>query len=348
MKHLFTLLEQHAIQRLRALDAKLDEKAASRVLEAHLNPAHFAMPIHSIGAEQRLINWSKGEEDLALATDILRFEETHTIRGIARVLARTHLNRQGVANVTRGAQWKAQSPRVLGVFDLAKDNADLRHWLEYTPLVEAFLGLAQRNHEPSTPAEARFDDEDIADLKALAQLTPLQARQMGAREVPGTRKPGWARVVLGFYTGLCYLDERFGFDAARIWAQLEAVTKAEEVDMLAEDARRHITEFGPRLAPSFFADLGCAGFVKADTHVSDVVRAAGQLEGQPSAQTCIDFVRQLADDTGRSPRAIDKLMYLACSGNFYLAGLAPPRGVARAGKEELLHHLRQLRPGVAG
>ena len=114
-----------------------------------------------------------------------------------------------------------------------------------------------------------------------------------------------------------------------------------EVDALWKDARRRITEFGPRLAPSFFADLGCANFIKADVHVTDVVGAALKRDGQLAAQPCIDFVRQMAEDTGRTPRAIDKLMYFACSGKFYLAGLAPAKREASAAKDRLLTHLRQ-------
>ncbi len=340
MNNLFELLVQHTLESLREIDTQLEEHAAHRLLEAHLNPAHFAMPIHTTEVEKSLITWSKGDEDQAIATDILRLEDTHTIRGIIRVLARTHINRQGVANVTRGARWRAQSPRVVEAFDFAQDDAALHRWTQYAPMLEAFLQLAHRNSQPSTREDARFEDGDIQALKALAKLTPQEARRTGARQVSGNLKPGWPRVILGLYTGLCYLDERFGFDAARVWSKLEAATRAEEVDNLAEDAQRHITEFGSRLAPSFFADLGCANFVKADTHVSDVVRAADKLNGNPTAQTCIDFVRRMADETGRTPRAIDKLMYLACSGNFYLAGLAPTRGAAAGFKQRLLDKCR--------
>jgi hypothetical protein len=76
----------------------------------------------------------------------------------------------------------------------------------------------------------------------------------------------------------------------------------------------------PALSHSFFADPGCASFVKADVHVTDVVGAALKLDGKPAPQLCIDFVRQMAEETGRTPRAIDKLMYFACSGKLYSPG----------------------------
>lgn len=342
MDILFEQLVQHTVQQIRQLAPQLDERAARRLLEAHLDPAHFAMPIHDLAVEKRLIAWSQGDEDLPSATEFLRFEETRTIRGIARVMARTHTNRQGVADVTRAARWRVQSPRVVGVFELAQDDAALHRWTEYTPMLEAFLKLANRNRASTTDAAAYFESDDIQNLEALARLTPEQARELGARDVPGcNKKPGWARVVLGLYTGLRYLDERFGFDASRVWSALEAAQRATEVDALARDARRQVTEFGAALSHSFFADLGCASFVKADVHVTDVVSAALKLNGKPAPQLCIDFVRQMAEETGRTPRAIDKLLYFACSGKLYLAGLAPAKAVADAAKAQLLTHLRQ-------
>lgn len=347
MDILFEQLVQHNIQQIRRLAPQLDERAAQRLLEAHLDPAHFAMPIHDAAVETQLIAWSQGNEDLSVATGFLRFEDTRTIRGIARVMARTHTNRQGVANVTRGARWKVQSPRVVGVFETAPDDAALHRWTHYTPLLEAFLELASHNSAPSSDAEAYFAPEDIRKLEALAQLTPAQARKLGARDVAGGDKPGWARVVLGLYTGLCYLDERFGFDASRVWSALEAARHTTEVDALWKDARRQVTEFGPALASSFFADLGCASFVKADVHVTDVVGAAVKRDEQLTPQRCIDFVRLMAEETGRTPRAIDKLMYFACSGKFYLAGLAPAKHEADTAKAQLLTHLRQRGSPVA-
>lgn len=339
MKILFEALVQHCNNIIRNQSAGLDERAALRLLEVHLEPAHFAMPIHDVAVEKRLIAWSQGKESMAAATPFLLFEETRSIRGIARVLARSHINRQGVANVTRGAQWKVQSPRVVGVFDLAPDDAALHRWTQYRPLLEAFQELAHRNCTVSADVDIHFAPEDIQKLDALAKLTPQQAREMGAQDVPGGGKPGWARVVLGLYTGLCYLDERFGFDPARVWASLEAAQTVTQVDALAKDAQRHITEFGARLAPSFFADLGCTGFVKADVHVSDVIRAVLKTDSELAPQLCIDFVRQMAEETGRTPRAIDKLMYLACSGKFYLAGVSPSKAAARANKQKLLAEL---------
>ena len=341
MDILFEQLVQHTVQQIRQLAPQLDERAARRLLEAHLDPAHFAMPIHDLAVEKRLIAWSQGDEDLPSATEFLRFEETRTIRGIARVMARTHTNRQGVADVTRAARWRVQSPRVVGVFELAQDNAALQRWTEYTPMLEAFLDLASRNRAPTTDAAAHFAPKAIQNLEALARLTPEEARKLGARDVPGCDGPGWARVVLGLHTGLRYLDERFGFDASRVWSAVEAARHATEVDALARDARRQVTEFGAALSHSFFADLGCASFVKADVHVTDVVGAALKLNGKPAPQLCIDFVRQMAEETGRTPRAIDKLLYFACSGKLYLAGLAPAKAVADAAKAQLLTHLRQ-------
>lgn len=342
MMNLFQALYHHAVQLLCQTEPSLNRNAAQRLLEAHLEPAHFAMPIHNRKSEQALLAWSRGTQDMNAATALLQFEDTHTITGIVRVLARTHINRQGVANVTRGAIWKAQSPRVLELFSPARDARTLRAWFDYTPLINAWLKVAANNSGSQIQADLLFSPADLGALQALAHLKPDEAQEAGASQVGGIHGPGWARVVLGLYTGILYLERCFAFDANNVWKALDNAQSASEVDALTRMAQNQVTEFGPRLSASFFADLGSPNFVKADTHVEAIVMAAKGMASRPTAQQCIDFVRDMARATGRTPRAIDKLMYLACSGKFYLAGIAPVKAQATRSKQSLLGAIRQL------
>lgn len=342
MTNLSQALNSHAVQLLCQTEPSLNRHAAQRLLDAHLDPAHFAMPIHNRTSERALLAWSRGTQEMKALTALLKFEDTHTITGIVRVLARTHINRQGVANVTRGAIWKAQSPRVLELFSLAPDVQTLRTWFGYTPLINAWLKLAANNSGSQIPADLLFSPADLGALQALARLTPDEAQKAGAAQVGGIHGPGWARVVLGLYTGILYLERCFAFDADNVWQALDNAKSASQVDALTRMAQKQVTEFGPRLSASFFADLGSPDFVKADTHVEAIVMAALGMTSAPTAQQCIDFVRAMAQATGRTPRAIDKLMYLACSGKFYLAGIAPGKAQATRSKQSLLGAIRQL------
>jgi hypothetical protein len=343
MTEVVEILRQYALQSIMFSLPSIDKRATERLLSIHLEPGHFPMPIMDTAIGERLIDWCRGEESIAAADNFLVFENTKSITGIARVLARTHINRQGVGAVTRGAQWPAQSPRVVQLFEFASTEEDLRSWLDFDSMVGAWLQLGLRYRDATAGADRNFDQGDIDSLKALAKLTPRQALNLTAREVPGVTKLAWAKVVLGLYTGLVYLERRYRFDASHVWHTLDMARTAIEVDALWRDAQKCITEFGHRLAPSFFADLGCQQFVKADTHVSDVTKAALNLKREVAAQECIDFVRHLAADVGCSPRGIDKLIYFACSGKFYLAGVKPKKSSADMHKRLLLNELRRGR-----
>jgi hypothetical protein len=343
MNSTIELLARHARDSILMVDTGLDEVAAERLLNVHLNPRHFPMPIHDLVSEGLLIEFCRGSSDISGASDLLSLEPTRSIKGIARVLARTHMNRQGVSDVTRGAhgpRWKAQSPRVVNLFEGINTDDDLRQWLDYKTMINAWIALANRNSGDHAPDELRFDGGDIESLMALGDLSAAQARCAQASGVPGVTKMGWARVVLGLYTGLVYLDQRFGLSAARVWARLDAVRTARDVAELSADAQRHITEFGSALAPSFFADLGSEQFVKPDVHVVDVT-SARSMSHSANHETSIAFVRQLASDVGWSPRKVDKLIYLACSANFYLAGIKLPKRDKDERKKLLMEALRR-------
>ena len=71
------------------------------------------------------------------------------------------------------------------------------------------------------------------------------------------------------------------------------------------------------------------------------------LSPKATPQQSIDYVRSLAAAEGVSPRAIDKLMYLSCKGNFYFAGVAVSKNQANSQKAELLRKIRRAQTGIA-
>lgn len=133
-----------------------------------------------------------------------------------------------------------------------------------------------------------------------------------------------------------------------LWRKLDAIEKAPTpiqqahlVDRLVQNlSQQH--GFSDALAGSFFGDLGHPGFVKADVHVVDVTTSALGLDRAASSAKCFELCRDLAECSRGmdevphlTPRGADKLIYLACSGNFYLVGAADNKRLLRQALEEL-------------
>ena len=343
MHRFIGILTNHALCAIRQLDPGISESAARRILDVHLDPHNFPMPVQSQAAEAGLLALCNGQADLGTAAEILDFEPTREIHGIVRVLARTHINRQGVGDVTRGAQWKSQSPRVMKLFEGLRHVDDFRAWLDHRVMIDRWLSVAESSSREGAPVDVQFDIRDVESLHALRRLSREQARRLNVSQVPGLAKRGWGRVVLGLHTGVMYLEERFAMSADRIWAAVDSTTTAQEVATLSADARMHVTEFGPALSASFFADLGSEQFIKPDVHVVDVASAALGGAATATPEVSVAFVRRVAAEVGLSPRAVDKLMFLACSQKFYLAGLPHSKRAANGGKADLLARLRRWR-----
>lgn len=346
-------LEAHCISSIRYMEPSLNERSARRLLDVHLLDANFAMPIHSVAAEEALLAHCQNDRPIEEASRLLSFECTRSMAGIARVLARTHINSQGVGRVRRGARWPVQSYRVLGLFDEIHDSDSLRRWFDHRELMADWLMLARNNQDTATDEDRRFAQEDIEALNRLLNLTPEEARnrRLPLREKLGAIGENWGRVALGLHTGLLYLNQRFDFDSVAVWDAVDSATDAHSVEQLCLDAARHITHFGAALAPSFFADLGSTEFVKPDVHVIDSVSAALNLATEANPALAIATVRRIATQVGCSPRRIDKLMYFACSGKFFLAGMELDKKSARQRKQEVLRALREgpviRRPSIA-
>ena len=348
MQNIIDILTDNCLLRIKE-QTGFDDRSAQRLLAVHLDPRFFAMPIHGTAEEQKLREWSASEES-GSAIEFLKTEDTLTMKGIVRVLLRTHINRQGVQQVRRAAAWPAQSPRVLDLVDVATSEEEIKSWLEYDKLMASWLAVARANHRTGVAADRYYDDLDLKAIERLAALSSDEAKSLTAPAAAkrlGLEKENWAKVVLGLYSGLHYLNDFFSFDAKEVVRRVRGAKSALEVDHLVKEARTNVEQFGPALSASFFADLGYMDFVKADVHVIDVTTAALNLSPKATPQQSIDYVRSLAAAEGVSPRAIDKLMYLSCKGNFYFAGVAISKNQANSQKAELLRKIRLAQTGIA-
>jgi len=296
------------------------------VVQLHLDSDNFPMPkgIDKAKVDKLLRDRC---EDISELRRCSHFEETQTVRGICRVLARTHLNRGGVGFVARGEPNRTITQRVLGVLDHA-DESQLKGFENEGALLHSWV-------EYATHADQRglFADIDIASLKLLRD-NPTTARAKGAH-------PNWVTVVCGISSGFKYLGKQFQFDAAQVWEKMdEAGRSAEDVIKLIESCRNEVYQFGPALAGSFFADLGSPNFAKPDVHVRDAM-AAYRGQFQIGDLEALRAVLHEAATSGSTPRALDKIFYLACSGRYYLIGESAANPQEQ--KEAFLRHLRSFR-----
>ena len=124
-------------------------------------------------------------------------------------------------------------------------------------------------------------------------------------------------MLKGMCGGVRYL-KRFNMDAGRFHEHILQACKTYRGTVSLLDEYRSIPEVGVALAPNFFSDLGYKEFCKPDVHVCAIING---LEGTNyDEQQVFERMLCLAKESGVPPRQLDKVFYLAGSGNFYLAG----------------------------
>ncbi len=302
--------------------------AADFIVKSHLNPNHYAMPI--LQASPEWIQEQLSNENYHQLEQQLAFENTRTPLGMVRVMVRTHLNRQYVRHVVRGASDQTLTPRVMKAFEQEMDFAKLTDAHAYA---EHWQKVVDKNPD-------LYDDIDRA---AIAMLPKLKGGHWQASNVVANKlgmDDAWAKVLTGIYTGLVYLNDAYQFNPEKLWADMDAtVGNAKAAKKLAKAFQKHVHQYGEALSGSFLADLGHTEFVKPDTHVISAV-AALKGEETVSPQAAIEYVYQLSEELDVPPRLIDKIFYLGGSGQFYLYNIKMKH--KNTFKQEFLERLRAL------
>jgi len=96
--------------------------------------------------------------------------------------------------------------------------------------------------------------------------------------------------------------------------------------------KEEIAGFGFALACDFLKESGYKGFVKPDTHLNDICRAAGLTSATTDFGVFKDVIAY-CEARDLVPYEFDKLIWLVGSGNFYLNGVS-----ARTKKSEFIAH----------
>lgn len=320
-----------------SLDGELCD-AAEAIVNLHLEPQNFVMP-WSVNYES--IRKSLLEQGAGLRQHIT-FENTQTIQGICRVMVRTHLNRQGVSYVSRRELSnpdinRTQVQRVLGLFS-GEFEPDL--FLDWHSLLSKWITFGLESRRDS--GDAIFSEMDIHSLKQLANLDSNRLSE--AKRMKSIHN-NWAKVVLGIHSGMNYLHSFYGLNADRVWERInEASQSPQGVRALMREAQLHVKEYGPALAGSFFADLGGKSFIKADVHVKDAIGAVFDIDSKKVADDfAFDVLQKTAEKYNVSPRAVDKVMYLAGSANLYLFNPPPTRKRQAEQKGRFISYLENFK-----
>lgn len=136
----------------------------------------------------------------------------------------------------------------------------------------------------------------------------------------GTKKEtNWQKYCLGLLNGLEYLDqngireidELVSFDYS---ANLEDFAeKMKKVDKLTNQ----IHGLGLALTCDWLKECGCEWLAKPDVHIIEVIKHY-KKEGKISNKKVLEFMFEWSKIVGCSAYKLDKIIWLLCTGNFYL------------------------------
>lgn len=314
---------------------------AEFIVDLHLREDTLAMPHMELEYQQEIqLKILSDSYTLDEIRNQLILEDPHEKSGIFRVLVRTHLNRTGINHVSMGYFEKTLSPRILNFTDTIDINDDMSSQSGQIKLISKWLDFAKQNCDPAIP-NIFHDERAITTLETLLDQVMnnnlILTRRITARHLWKNLNIdlGWCRIVLGVITGLQYLQ-------ANNWNTFEQANRNalnyKEIHKLTKDYQNNICEYGYALGGSFLADLGSPFFVKDDTHVRSCMIALGHIG---TIEERVESVIRCANELKISPRILDKVMYIACSGNLYLLGIRLPHPGRT--KEEFISFLEGYR-----
>ncbi len=296
------------------------------LVELHLDERFYKMPVqidlaaqHAVLAQQH----PPGEliERLAHAVE---FEDLTDFGGILRVFARTLLNRAGISDILRGQAAPDAGlrrhiiPRVSRVLDAMTAALDHQDLTNYDTLLAVIEAAAMTHVDQDGPQG--FLAQDLSTIEALRREGVGTTAQAVGDVAQLCGLQGWVKWTRGLYSGIRWLSEVSEMDLERFRATVQASIDGAEGGPLGlgGDLAGSVQEMGLALAMSFFGDLGNPQFAKPDRHV---VRALRAYDGaRLSARQAFERLVLHSNQAGVSPRELDKVLYLAGSGNFYLTG----------------------------
>jgi len=97
---------------------------------------------------------------------------------------------------------------------------------------------------------------------------------------------------------------------------------------------------GFALACDFLKEIGYEGFGKPDVHIKEIFRGIGMMNADKKAGNddliAFKIILRIAKNTGWTPYAVDKILWLVGSGNFYSVGK-----VVKTNRDEFIRQVNQ-------
>jgi hypothetical protein len=292
---------------------------AETAVDLHLRTDTLQMPrmdqaaydaVHEALADKACVNELVGLLDL---------EAPETPKGIMRVFMRTRLNSTGLNDISQSYFDRTQSPRVMEFIDSLPESP-----VPVQTLTGLWLDHARANRDASDPARYHKDaaletlsvlHEYVVERDLASQIdSGVKAHDIClAMEADGHEpSKNWIKVLMSLITGWRYLDSQG-------WSAFDDVNQVDSyaaVCSLMEGIEENVQGYAKALSGAFYRDLGGQNFIKDDAHLRDSMLALDR--SLLKSESRVDAVFRSADTLGVAPRILDKVMYIASTGNLYL------------------------------
>ena len=136
------------------------------------------------------------------------------------------------------------------------------------------------------------------------------------------RETNWDKYCHGLYDGLMFLNSNSGVQQIKNYVKMSELTDEiiEEINQIS----KNIHGLGFPLACDWLKECGCTWLAKPDIHIKEVmkrVRHVDNIENEDVLRLIFSWSNTInARNTNRdiTPYIIDKVIWLLCTGNFYL------------------------------
>ena len=137
------------------------------------------------------------------------------------------------------------------------------------------------------------------------------------------KESNWEKYCRGLYDGIRFLTDSNGEKEIDSLIDPDNSIELNERIERIKKISKEIHGLGFALTCDWLKECGCVWLAKPDIHIRTVVNYLynGQLNGQISDVDVIKKVYEWAEDIDRkdvTPYKIDKIIWLLCTGNFYL------------------------------